>query len=258
MELNFEADWSVSYAAIWREQGRYLHAIREISEIPLRSLTGIARNKELLVKNTENFLQGKDAVHALLWGARGMGKSSLIKALLYEYAAQGLRMLELEPSSLKLVPEFTDKLRALPYHFIFFCDDLSFSEGDSSYRALKSLLEGSLEPLPRNILLYVTSNRRHLVSEYQSENRGVYAFEGEIHQGEAVEEKIALADRFPLFLGFYHASAGDYWEMVQGYFGEECDLILRQKAMNFATQKGSRSGRVAKQFYQLYKSGLIQ
>ncbi len=259
MELKLDMPWEEIYAAIYRPMGRYLHAVREIDEVRLENLGGIERQKRLLVKNTERFLRGEPAVNALLWGARGTGKSSLIKALLWEYAKEGLRVVEVEKESLGIIPELTDRLRELPYYFILFCDDLSFERGDSSYKPLKSLLEGSIERLPQNIIVYATSNRRHLLPEYKSDNEGAWVGEGEIHLGDAVEEKVSLSDRFALSLGFYQGTLKGYWELVQGYLGgESYPVELEQKAINFATQKGSRSGRTAKQFYDLYRSGLIE
>lgn len=259
MELNFRVDWGESYAAIWRTQGAYLHAVREVEALELESLRGIESQKRLLVKNTERFLAGKGALHALLWGARGTGKSSLIKALLWRYAKAGLRVVELDREGLRIVPELVDSLRELPYYFVLFCDDLSFEAGDTSYKALKSLLEGSIERLPRNVVIYATSNRRRLIPEYHADNEGVRVGAGEIHLGEGVEEKISLADRFALSLGFYQSTLQDYWEMIEALLGEESHPpSLKQKAINFATQRASRSGRTAKQFYDLYRSGLLE
>lgn len=258
MKLDFGLDFSRFYAGIWRANGQYLHGVKEIDKVRLDSLFGIEQQKRLLIKNTEQFLANKGALNALLWGARGTGKSSLIKALLYTYASMGLRIVELDNSSLKIAPELIDSLREQPYFFIIFCDDLSFEAGDSSYKPLKSLLEGSIERIPKNIIIYATSNRRHLMPEYLNDNIGVRIGNGEIHMSDAIDEKSSLADRFALSLGFYQGSLRDYFEVVKSYIGSECPKELEQQAINFATQRGSRSARVARQFYDLYRSGLIE
>ncbi|MCK9469374.1 MAG: ATP-binding protein [Porticoccaceae bacterium] len=245
-------DWDDTLAAIWRPRRNYLRPVRRLDSVQLEDLLGIDAQKQALATNTERFLAGKPANNALLWGSRGTGKSSLIKALLNDYGQQGLRIIEIDKDDLVDLPEIVDDIRELPWRFVIFCDDLSFEEGESSYKHLKSVLEGSIELPPENTLIYATSNRRHLVPERQSENTAVALVDGELHYGDAVEEKLSLADRFGLWLSFYPPSLQQYLKIVDhlfsGYTGDRAELHL--KARQFAQTRASRSGRAARQFYQ--------
>ena len=247
-------DWAITKAAIWRSRKGTLRAIKEIDPITLEALLHVDRQKEALVKNTKQFLQGEPCNHALLWGSRGTGKSSLIKALLNRYATKGLRLIEFAKEDLKELPELIDELRESAYHFIIFCDDLSFEENDNSYKGLKPLLEGSIELPPKNVLIYATSNRRHLVTELASDNEGTVVRSHELHYSDTVEEKISLSDRFGLWLSFYQGSFNEYLNIVDSYFKEyKGDReALHVKAKEFASMRASRSGRTAKQFYNTY------
>lgn len=244
-------DWGVYRAAIWRPRKGKLRPVHEIDPITLDKLVGIDRQKELLLKNTERFLSGLRANHALLWGSRGMGKSALIKALLNNFHDRSLRIIEFAKDDLKDLPELTDKLRNSSFYFIIFCDDLSFEKGDDSYKGLKPLLEGSIELPPKNVLIYATSNRRHLVTELQKDNENVEIGEREIHYSDAIEEKISLSDRFGLWISFYQGSFEDYLKIVDNYFEDyEGDReALHVKAKEFANMRASRSARTAKQFF---------
>lgn len=245
-------DWNTTHAALWRHHRQALRAVRDLDPIGLDALVGIDRQKSELIRNTERFLDGLPANNALLWGARGTGKSSLIKALLNTYAARGLRLIEVDKDDLLYLPEIVDDIRDLPQRFIVFCDDLSFESGERTYKSLKSVLEGSIELPPRNVLIYATSNRRHLLPEYMEENRASQIQEGELHYADAIEEKISLSDRFGLWLSFYPADQDNYLSVVDshftGYTGDRAQL--HAAAIRFAqTRGGARSGRTAKQFY---------
>ena len=251
-------DWKTTKAAIFRRQTERLKAIAEIESVRLDDLINIERQKRTLVENTENFLEGRFANNVLLWGSRGTGKSSLIKALLHTYADRGLRVVEFFKEDLRYLPEVIDTLREEPYRFILYLDDLTFGETDTAYTYLKSAMEGSIESAPENVRVYATSNRRHLVPEYMSDNAGTTVKEGELHYGDAVEEKISLADRFGLWLSFYQGTQDDYLSLVEHYFkGVETDreLLLRE-ARHFSAERASRSGRTAKQFYLSYMQQL--
>lgn len=245
-------DWQQTWAALWRHHRQALRAVRHLDPIRLEQLVGVERQKQALVHNTERFLAGLPANNTLLWGARGTGKSSLIKALLNAYAPRGLRLIEVDKDDLLFLPEIVDDIRALPQRFIVFCDDLSFEAGERGYTALKSILEGSIELPPDNVLLYATSNRRHLMPESMQDNLASGLVEGELHYADAIEEKISLSDRFGLWLSFYPASQEEYLAMVDSYFvdyrGDRREL--HQAALQFAQSKGgARSGRTAKQFF---------
>ena len=244
-------DWSYYHAAVFRPRREELRPIEDLDPVSLDDLIGIERQKSALAHNTEKFLQGEYANNVLLWGSRGTGKSSLIKALLNAYASQGLRIIEFFKEDLRYLPEVIDAIRGEPYRFILFLDDLSFGESDATYTYLKSAMEGSIERAPGNVKVYATSNRRHLVPEYQSDNAGVEVRDGELHYGDAVEEKISLADRFGLWLSFYQGTQDDYLAMVAHYFkGVEVEEeTLMREALRFAAERASRSGRTAKQFY---------
>jgi predicted AAA+ superfamily ATPase len=247
-------DWQDTYAAVWRSQRQYLRAVRHIDPIRLQQLIGIEDQKKRVVENTRRFLARKPANNTLLWGSRGTGKSSLVKALLNEFNDQGLRLIQVDKDDLVLLPEIVDDIRDLEYRFIVFCDDISFETGDGSYKALKSVIEGSIERPPENVLIYATSNRRHLLPEYMRENLEAELVDKEIHYGDAIEEKISLSERFGLWVGFYQMDMAQYLQIVDGYFaGFQGDREqLHNAARDFALVRGSHSGRVARQFYQSY------
>ncbi|WP_312234786.1 ATP-binding protein, partial [Stutzerimonas nitrititolerans] len=198
-------DWTQSLAARWVRDGRtgYLLPLKVELDLRLDDLIGIDRQRDLLSANTRQFVSGLPANHVLLWGSRGTGKSSLIRALLAEHSVAGLRLIEIERDHLADLPRVVELLAEQPQCFVVFCDDLSFEAGEGDYRVLKSVLDGSLERAPENVLLYATSNRRHLVPERQSDNDNWQMVDGELHPNEAVEDKIALSDRFGLWLSFY-------------------------------------------------------
>jgi hypothetical protein len=247
-------DWNKTPAAIWRQHKHKLRAVKAIDPIRLQDLIGIERQKTELVSNTRRFLAGKPANNALLWGARGTGKSSLIKALLNEFSTEGLRLVEVFKNDLANLPAIVDKIRKRPYRFIIYCDDFSFEANEHSYVALKTILEGSIERKPDNVLLYATSNRRHLLPEYQRENQESQMIDGELHYSDAVEEKIALSDRFGLWLSFYQTSWEGYLQIVDSYFPDYPGdrAALHEAAKRFSMSRASRSGRTAKQFYNAY------
>lgn len=245
-------DWNITHAALWRHHRQALRPVRDLDPITLHALIGIDEQKAALLRNTERFLAQLPANNALLWGGRGTGKSSLIKALLNAYADSGLRLIEVDKDDLVFLPEIIDDIRALPQRFIVFCDDLSFEAGERTYKSLKSVLEGSIEQPPRNVLIYATSNRRHLLPEYMEENRDSHLMEGELHYADAIEEKISLSDRFGLWLSFYPSNQDNYLAVVDSYFADyKGDREqLHAEALRFAqTRGGARSGRTAKQFY---------
>jgi predicted AAA+ superfamily ATPase len=228
-------------------------AVPKISGMRLNALRDIDEQKARLVANTEQFLAGQPANNVLMTGARGCGKSSLVRALLTTYRKQGLRIIEIDKHDLRDIPEIVGLIAGRPEKFILFCDDLSFEAGESGYTALKSVLDGSVAAVPDNVLIYATSNRRHLMPEYFSENAATKYVGEEIHPGEAVEEKISLSERFGLWLSFYPFSQDAYLDIVNGWLkhhGLKAAEITeaRQHALNWAVQRGSRSGRVAEQF----------
>lgn len=246
-------DWNNTLAAVWRPQRNRLREIRTIDPVRPEQLLGVDRQKQRLMENTERFLVGKPANNALLWGSRGTGKSSLIKAMLNHYHLRGLRMIELDKDDLVNLPDIVDDLRVLDFRFIIFCDDLSFEAGDASYKPLKSVLEGSLELPPENVLIYASSNRRHLLPESQQENSEARVVGTELHLGDAIEEKISLSDRFGLWLSFYPINQDEYLRIVDSLFPhwpKRADL--HADAIRFAHAKGVRSGRTAKQFFNSY------
>ena len=253
-------DWRKTKAAVFRRNGERLKPIREIEAVSLDDLINIDRQKAALTENTENFLEGRFANNVLLWGSRGTGKSSLIKALLHTYADRGLRIVEFFKEDLRYLPEAIDALREEPYRFILYLDDLTFGETDGAYTYLKSAMEGSIESAPENVRVYATSNRRHLVPEYMSDNAGTVVRDGELHYGDSVEEKISLADRFGLWISFYQGTQDDYLALVEHYFkGIETDReTLMAEAKRFSAARASRSGRTAKQFFLSYMQTLKQ
>lgn len=244
-------DWSSTPAALWRRHRSGLRAIRRLDPVSWQDLTGIDRQKQALARNTERFLAGEPSNNALLWGSRGTGKSSLIKALLNRYQDQGLRMIEVDKDDLVNLPEIVDDICDLPFRFVIYCDDLSFDVGESGYKALKSVLEGSLELPPENVRVYATSNRRHLMPEFMNDNVNSEMRGGELHPAEAIEEQVSLADRFGLQLSFYPFSQDIYLQAVDALFPSVTDRHeLHIEAARFATSKGVRNGRTAQQFYR--------
>lgn len=248
-------DWSAATAFLWRRRhGRAsLVPVMVPHAIRLEDLQDIDDQKARIDRNTRQFLEGRRANNVLLTGARGTGKSSLIKALLNEYADQGLRVVEVDKGDLADLPEIMEMVAGRPERFILFCDDLSFEEGEGAYKALKSVLDGSVSAVADNVLLYATSNRRHLMPEYHEENLRVRHVDGEIHPGEAVEEKVSLSERFGLWISFYPFAQDAYLDIVEHWlkvFGVPRRKIkaARQEALQWALMRGSRSGRVAWQF----------
>ena len=248
-------DWNTTAAAIYRRKFGALKGVTDVDFTQLEGLIGIEKQKEELVENTRNFLEGKGANHAILWGARGCGKSSLVKAVFTKFYLEGLRLIELKNDELEMIPEIIYEIRDSSFKFIVFCDDLSFEAGDRSYKFLKPVLEGSIEKAPKNVLVYATSNRRHLISELKSDNDGARVGETELHYSDAVEEKIALSDRFGLWLSFYQGSFTDYLKIVDFYFKDFAGdrAMLHELAKQYAQLRASRSGRTARQFYLSYK-----
>jgi len=221
--------------------------------VALDDLLCIDQQKAEVVRNTEQFVRARPANNVLLWGARGTGKSTLIKAVFNAFVARGLRLIEVEKEHLVDLVEIIETLDGRPERFLLYCDDLSFEADDAGYKSLKAVLEGSISAPAGNVLIYASSNRRHLLPEMQSENQDVHVVDGEIHPGEAIEEKVSLSERFGLWLSFYPYSQDDYLAIVEHWLGRlqagSCrDEATRLAALNWARQRGSRSGRVARQF----------
>jgi predicted AAA+ superfamily ATPase len=241
-------------AFVWHPDGR-LAPVPRVSRVDLGLLKGIEQVRDILIENTERFADGLPANNALLWGARGMGKSSLVKAAhasinVNRKAAERLKLIEIHREDIESLPALMDLLRSSDFRFIVFCDDLSFDGNDASYKSLKAVLEGGIEGRPDNVILYATSNRRHLLAREMIENERSTA----INPGEAVEEKVSLSDRFGLWLGFHRCSQDEYLAMVKGYCGhfgiQLAQDQLEREALEWSTTRGSRSGRVAWQFTQ--------
>jgi uncharacterized protein len=250
-------DWNASIAYRYRQRSNghaTLEPVRHVGNLCLSDLKEIDQQKEKIQLNTAAFVRGDLANNVLLTGARGTGKSSLIKACLNEYASQGLRLIEVDKTDLVNLPDIIDAVADRPEKFIIFADDLSFDEGESGYKALKSILDGTVAATSANVLIYATSNRRHLLPEYMSENLTyTHTPDGEVHPGEVVEEKISLSERFGLWVSFYPFSQDEYLAIVNQWltaFGvSEAKLDLaRSQALVWALERGSRSGRVAYQF----------
>jgi len=244
-------DWEHTFAAIWRPRKEKLRPVYHIDPIALSDLVGIDNQKQRLIDNTTRFLGGKPANNALLWGARGTGKSSLIKAVFNEFKNKKLRLVEVDKTDLLSLHDIVDDIREQDFRFIIYCDDLSFDANDSSYKALKSVMEGSIELPPENVLVYATSNRRNLMPESMKDNLESSNVQGEVHYADAIEEKISLADRFGLRLSFYSITQQDYLDVVDNYFRNDSvdKADLHKHAIQFAAERGARSGRIAKQFY---------
>src|SRR6202522_569579 len=249
-------DFAVADAFIWYPDRRMLAPVPRVNRVDMSLLKGIDRMRDILMENTERFARALPANNALLWGARGMGKSSLVKAahaavnLSLGADAGLLKLVEIHREDIESLPDLMALLRGAPYRFLVFCDDLSFDAEDTSYKSLKAVLEGGIEGRPDNVVLYATSNRRHLLAREMIENERSSA----INPGEAVEEKVSLSDRFGLWLGFHRCSQDEYLAMVRGYCGHYgiklADEELEREALEWSTTRGSRSGRVAWQFTQ--------
>ena len=256
-------DWSASVAFRYRRRGgaAVLEPVRHVARITLAELREVDAQKERLVRNTARFVAGQGANNVLLTGARGTGKSSLIKACLNEFAGSGLRLIEVDKADLVDLPDLVDLVAGRPERFIVYCDDLSFDAGESGYKALKSILDGSVSQASDNVLVYATSNRRHLLPETMKENLSYqHTEDGEVHPGEAVEEKISLSERFGLWISFYPFSQDEYLAIVGQWlrhFGldEAAITAARPQALVWALERGSRSGRVAQQFARDYAAG---
>ncbi len=255
------ADWNAAIA--WRYRRRSsghgtLEPVRHLAGMPLDALKEIDLQKEKIERNTRQFVEGKPANNVLLTGARGTGKSSLIRACLQAYAPQGLRLIEVDKAELTDLPDIVDVVSSRPEKFIIFSDDLSFDEGEPGYKALKSILDGSIAAASPNVLIYATSNRRHLLPEYMKDNLSyTHTEDGEVHPGEVIEEKISLSERFGLWVSFYPFSQNEYLAIVAQWlssFGVDAKAIeaARPEALVWALERGSRSGRVAFQFARDY------
>ncbi len=258
-------DW-LTMAWRWQHMhGRgYLQAVAHPHRIGLADLHHLDEQKAVIIRNTEQFLRGLPANNVLLTGARGSGKSSLVKALLTEFSGQGLRLVEVEKQDLHALPEIVELIRVRPERFIVFCDDLSFEAGESGYKTLKVVLDGTLAATSDNVLVYATSNRRHLLPEYMSENLETQYVGEEIRPGDSTEEKIALSERFGLWLSFYAFDQEQYLHIARAWLAEHgllhWDEQVRRAALQFSLERGARSGRVAYQFARDYagRLGLAQ
>lgn len=250
-----KTDLAAADCFVWQADPGYLEPVARVNRVDIALIRSVDRVRDILFDNTERFALGYAANNVLLWGARGMGKSSLVKAVHAAINASGkldgaLKLIEIHREDIDTLPKLMTMLKAAPYRFILFCDDISFDHDDTSYKSLKAALEGGVEGRPHNVIFYATSNRRHLLPRDMIDNERSTA----INPSEAVEEKVSLSDRFGLWLGFHKCSQDDYLDMVDGYvrhFGLDMDAdILRAEALEWATTRGSRSGRVAWQFTQ--------
>jgi len=262
-----DPDWASTTAARWRKRnGRgYLQAVAHPHAIALDDLVAIDAQKEAVDRNTRQFVAKLPANNVLLTGSRGTGKSSLVKAMLGRYAADGLRLIEVDKTDLVDLPDIAERIENAPYRYVIFCDDLTFDAGEAGYKALKVMLDGSIAGAASNVLIYATSNRRHLLPEYFAENLETRHVGDEVHPGESVEEKISLSERFGLWISFYPFVQDDYLAAVDrwlAHFGvapaaSAQDVEARtREALQFALSRGSRSGRVAWQFARHYAGGL--
>ena len=260
-----QPDWDASIAFRYRRRGRgmmgqvgVLEPVRHVAVMALQDLQEIDGQKERLVRNTEQFVAGRPANNVLLTGSRGTGKSSLVRACLHAYADQGLRLIEVDKTDLVDLPDIAELVAQRPEKFIIFCDDLSFDEGEIGYKALKSMLDGSIAAATPNVLIYATSNRRHLLPEYMKENLSYqHTPDGEVHPGEVVEEKISLSERFGMWISFYPFSQDEYLAIVRQWLRslgvpESAMSAAEPEALVWALERGSRSGRVAYQFARDY------
>ncbi len=253
-------DWQASIAFRWRKTSRrgFIQPVANLHRIRLSDLHGVDSQKALIEQNTRQFVEGRTANNALLTGARGTGKSSLVKAVLNKFHREGLRLIEVEKHDLIDLPDIVDQVAARPERFILFCDDLSFELSEAAgYKALKVVLDGSIAATSENLLIYATSNRRHLMPEYMQENLETKHLGEEIHPGETVEEKISLSERFGLWVSFYPFDQDAYLDIAGHWLRElgcsEAEIPkARQEALQWALQRGSRSGRVAWQFARDY------
>ena len=252
-------DWSVASSGLWEKNRWHSGCVPLFEEIKIEldDLKNIDEQKKALLLNTEQFVSGLPANNALLWGARGTGKSSLIHALLNRFSKQGLRVLQVSKHDLLDLPKITGELNGLAFKFILLCDDLSFDVSDASYKAVKSALDGSVVKSADNVLIYATSNRRHLLPEEMADNQNAKIIDGQLHQGDAVEEKISLSDRFGLWLSFYPFRQDDYLEIVHYWIDKLAQLYdvtirfdeeLDKTAIRWALARGVRSGRTAHHF----------
>ena len=254
-----EIDWAVCHAANWRRHSfsGYLEPVESIEQIALDDLLGIEEQKRIVEENTCQFLAGYPANNTLLWGTRGTGKSSLIRAVLNNYASLGLRIVQVDKNDLIHLPDIVDSIKGLPYRFIIFSDDVSFEVGESSYKMLKSALDGAVYAPPDNVLIYVTSNRRHLLPEFETDNRGAMLVNNEMHHGEATEEKISLSGRFGLWVGFHPFTQEQYITVTRQWvtklYAKQGSALVwddetRAAAIQWGYDKGDNSGRIAYQF----------
>jgi len=262
-----DPDWKKITAARWRKRGAngYLQPVAHPHAIALSALVAIDTQKQAIDRNTRQFVAGLPANNVLLTGSRGTGKSSLVKAMLARYHGKGLRLIEVDKADLVDLPDIADHLAGLPFRFIVFCDDLTFDAGEAGYKALKVMLDGSIAGAATNVVIYATSNRRHLLPEYFAENLETKHIGEEVHPGESVEEKISLSERFGLWISFYPFAQDDYLAAVDrwlAHFGITSNASARdvdertREALQFALQRGSRSGRVAWQFARHFAGGV--
>jgi predicted AAA+ superfamily ATPase len=262
-----DPDWKKITAARWRKRGGrgYLQGVAHPHAIALGDLVAIDAQKQAIDRNTRQFVAGLPANNVLLTGSRGTGKSSLVKAMLARYHGKGLRLIEVDKADLTDLPDIADRIAALPFRFIVFCDDLTFDAGEAGYKALKVMLDGSIAGAAGNVVIYATSNRRHLLPEYFAENLETKHVGEEVHPGESVEEKISLSERFGLWITFYPFAQDDYLAAVDrwlAHFRVERPRTPREtedrtrEALQFALARGSRSGRVAWQFARHWAGGL--
>jgi hypothetical protein len=261
-----QPDWNASIAFRFRRRGNghgVLEPVRHVSALDWADLKEIDAQRDRIARNTERFVRGLPANNVLLTGARGTGKSSLVKACLKAYAPEGLRLIEVDKTDLIDLPDIIELVGERPERFIVFCDDLSFEDGESGYKALKSVLDGSVSAASPNVLIYATSNRRHLLPEYMKDNAGyTHTDDGEIHPGEVVEEKISLSERFGLWISFYPFSQNEYLAIVAQWLRalgvpEDAIAAAQPQALVWALERGSRSGRVAQQFARDYAGGRV-